>query len=81
MDDAIPVKLTNKYVLKAIREEADRRGITISELIAAIVEDWYDDLFLGGDLQAIEQAKQESAATIPWQEVKKHFQQEKKVAS
>ena len=81
MDDVIPVKLVNKYALEALQEEADRRGISVAELIAAIVEDWYDDLFLEEDLRAIEEAKQEPGAAIPWEEVKKRIQKSKRVAT
>lgn len=81
MDDVIPVKLANKYALEALQEEADRRGISLAELIAAIVEDWYDDLFLQEDIKTIQQAKQESGSAIPWQDVAKRFSQRGKAAS
>ncbi len=81
MDHTIAVNLENEYVLKALEEEAGRHGITVAELIAAIVEDWFDDLFLEEDLRAVEQAKRESLAAIPWEDVKKRFRQRKKVAS
>jgi len=81
MNNPISVKLENEYVLEALQEEADRRGITVPELIVAIVEDWYDDLFLEDDLRAIEQAKQEPGGAIPWKQIRKRFLKGKRVAS
>ena len=81
MSEIIPVQAENDYVLQAVREEAQRRGISVAEMIWAIVEDWYDDLFLEEDLRAIEEARREPGPATTWEEVKKRMQRSKKVAT
>jgi hypothetical protein len=79
MDDEITVRLGNQYVLEALQEEADHRGITAPELIRIIVGDWYDNLFLENDLQAFERAKREPGAAVPWRQVREHFPRGKRL--
>jgi hypothetical protein len=81
MATIIPVQIDDDYVHEALGDEASRRGMTVPELITAIIQDWYDDLFLPEDAAAIQQAKQEAGEAIPWERVRQRLQRKRKVAS
>jgi hypothetical protein len=57
------IQIEDDFVVSAITDEAQRRGLSAEEMAAEIIHDWYDSLSLEEDLKDHEKSLKEHKAS------------------